>query len=277
MTFLSLEFNRLDKTENSAKLMSANSRFKKFLKSSVPASPILPAVHTTTVTAFSNIVETGKIELSVCKFYKQPLLYLFYGKPAYKIQGRKEAATKILGDAAVTFVLDIASLPSIYRSFALDTGAAFGSRYDELLPEGLSIEDFSLSNDYTDFARFVTCFFGNNREYYLGNPSHTNNPSPLDVVSTSMRDIAHSVSSTNFDERACSCEIQLEDEISLSVADIITVVMPDRLFDDGEVRSALAAWGVKPVLYRMKRALPSERTEVIAERLGDLYEAEGYM
>ncbi|MDX8347384.1 hypothetical protein SLH49_05230 [Cognatiyoonia sp. IB215446] len=258
-------------------MMSHNKRFQDFIQLSLPAEPILPAVHTTTVTAFSSILDAGKISLTECKFYKEPLLYLFYGKPAYKIQGRQNAATKILGDAAVTFVFNVHSLPKIHKSFALDTGAAFGSRYDQLLPAGLEIDDFGMSGEYTDFARFVTCFFGSNRDYYLGNPSNKNDPSPLDVVSTSMRDIANSVSSDRFDERACSCEIQLQADILLSDTSMVTIIMPDRLFDDEEVRRALTAWKIKPVLYRMKRALPSERTEIIAEKLGDFYESEGYI
>lgn len=257
--------------------MTVNERFKKFLGSADRTNPILPAVHTTTVTSFGQILDSGVISLTECKYYHEDLLYFFYGKPAYKISSKNDPPTKIVGDAAVTFVFAINKLPEIHRSFAFDTGACFGSRYDELLPVGVCVEDFELDGDPVTFAQFVATFFGKNRDYYVGEPRVKPFPSPLDVVSNAVRDITSSVSSNGFDERACTCEIQFKNEVQIHASEVITVILPDILFDDAEVRIALKKWNVKPILYRMKRAIPSERTEVIAERLGDFYEEEGYM
>jgi hypothetical protein len=60
--------------------------------------------------------------------------------------------------------------------------------------------------------------------------------------------------------------------ITITAANLSTVVIPDLLFDDSEVRRACKKWGVKPVLYRMRRARPDERSEIINEKLGDFHE-----
>lgn len=238
--------------------------------------PILPAVHTTNVTSFSEIIERDSIKLTLCKYYKKDLLYFFYGKPSYKVTGRSNTATRILGDAAITFVFDISTLPKFYKSFALDTGASFGSRYDRLLPKGLSIDDFVMGSDPAELASYVTRFFGGNQNYFVGEHEMGDRPNALDSVSNAISDIAKSVSSIDLDERACTCEIQLDSPISFRKAKLITIVMPGQVFDEREVKDALIRWNVKPILYRMKRAVPTERSEVISEKLGDFYELEGY-
>ncbi|TCU33145.1 hypothetical protein EV129_117142 [Rhizobium azibense] len=258
-----------------AQLMANNQRFLNFLDRHQGAAPIMPAVHTTSVTRLGEIINNDEIKLTECRFYKKDLSYFFYGKPAYKLGNHSGAASKQLGDAGVCFVFDLGTLPTIYKSFALDTGACFGKRYDEYLPMGVGIDDFGLPADQAYLAKVVAAFYGGNRSYFVGDGRHDVAPPGLDVASQAYADIARSVVSLQFDDRACTCEIQLDQPVALANARLLTVVMPDKAFDDPEVKIALGRWDVRPVLYRMKRARPGERTEVIHEKLGDFYELSG--
>lgn len=255
--------------------MPRNARFVDFIEGHAPATPVLPLVHTTNVVAFDQIMKSDEISLSFCKYYRKDLSYFFYAKPTYKLRRGESLATRLLGDAAICFVLDAHTMPEPLRTFALDTGASFGGRYDDLLPNGVGIEDFELPPTVRACAQLVTAFYGDNRSYYDGIMKSALPTSALDRVSEVISSIGKSVASQAFDERACSCEIQFDVAISLKTCKIETIVMPAVLYSEPEVSEIVSnKWKTKPVVYRFKRSTPEERTEVIFENLGRYYEHE---
>jgi hypothetical protein len=149
-------------------MKTPNKLFRQFVEWHEPTLPILPAVHITWGTNVGTILETNKLHLTVCKYYKKELIYLFYGKPAYKLRRDTSLTTRLLGDAAVCFVLNTNALPNIHRVFALDTGAAFGNRYDDHLPGKVSIDDFEMEAHCNSAAKLVSAFFGSNEKYVDG-------------------------------------------------------------------------------------------------------------
>jgi len=240
------------------------------------ALPFLPGVHTTNGSSFNEILQYNKLRLKVCTYYQKPLLYLFYGKPAYRLQRGSNLSTRLSGDAAVCFVLNTTKLPDMHRAFALDTGASFGNRYDDYLPQGVSIDDFEIAANPVSVAKLVKAFFDENERYVNGSAKESIKFSPLDVVSDVYKAIASSTVST-FDDRACTCELQYDAELEINKDTIHTVVIPDMLFGETRIQKKMREWGVKPITYRFRRAKPEDRTEVICEKLGDYYEAEGFM
>jgi hypothetical protein len=257
-------------------IMPNNARFAQFIENHKATLPILPAVHSTNVNNFGKIIDAGILTLSTCPCYNEDILYCFYGKPAYKITRAVEAATRLLGDATVSFVFDLSSLPTPHRSFALDTGASFGHRYDEYLPNGVLMEDFALPVATGSISKFVTAFFGDNKNYFVGRARRDISPAALDRVSESYEAIIQAAVSLNFDDRACTCELQFTEPISMHSARLMTIVVPDRLYDDVEVRKKIKVLGVKPIIYRFRFATPGERTGVIMEKLGDFYQSRGF-
>jgi hypothetical protein len=238
---------------------------------------MLPAVHVTSVTAFGSVLEEGVLNLHQCKFYKEDLCYFFYGKPAYRIRSGGDAATRILGNAAVCFLFDLSLMPRVHRAFAFDTGAYFGERYDDFLPDGMKMDDFGLPSDCKWLGRLVSTFFGKNEDYYRGEPKPRIAPPALDRASEVYKSVIQCATSAVFDDRACTCEIQFNEPISLEGNGLLAVVIPDQLFDDPEVRGAFEKWKIKPILYRMHRARSEERSEVIYQKIWDLYEDTGLM
>jgi hypothetical protein len=114
----------------------------------------------------------------------------------------------------------------MHRVFALDTGAAFGNRYDDHLPGKVSINDFEMEAHCNSAAKLVSAFFGNNEKYVDGIAKGDIEISGLDVISDAYKAIATTVVSTEFDERACTCELQYEVEIELNKDSVRSIVMP---------------------------------------------------
>ncbi len=137
------------------------------------------------------------------------------------------------------------------------------------------MEDFRLPNDCEWPAKLVAAFFGKNNNYFVGQPKKDVNLSALDRASEIYRSMMQTVVSVNFDDRACTCELQFNTSISIETARLLTIVMPDRLCEEPEVKEKLKLWNVMPLPYRMRRSTPGGWTEVIIERLGDYYKANG--
>lgn len=253
-----------------------NPHFIEFVLRNQGALPPLPLVHTTNGVAFGEILNSGTLSVRMCTVYKTHLCYLFYGKPTYQIRRGNEITTRLLGDAAVCFVLKPSSI-RLFRVFAFDTGAFHGHRYDDFMPNGITIDDFEITPaSLPNIASFVGAFFESNRKYYDGEISCTCEPSRLDHVSEVFIALATAHVVKRFDERSCSCEVQTETNIPINSDTIENIVMPHLLADEPAVMRACAQWGIKPILYRFRRAAPESRTEVICEKLGDFYERKGY-
>ena len=231
-------------------MKTPNTIFRQFVERHEPALPILPAVHITWGTNVSTIIDTNKLHLTWCKYYKKDLIYLFYGKPAYKLRRDASPTTRLLGDAAVCFVLNTNELPNMHRAFALDTGAAFGNRYNDNLPGKVSIDDFEMEAHCNSAAKLVSAFFGNNEKYVDGIVKSEIEISGLDVISDAYKAIATTVVSTEFDERACTCELQYAVEIELNKDSVRCIVMPHIMGGERWVQEKMSEWGVQPILYR---------------------------
>jgi hypothetical protein len=252
---------------SSGMLTKSPNRFAAFIKRHPADQPKLPAVRTTNVVGFGKILDARELRPN-----EEGLLYFFYGKPSFKIPKRHSVPTRILGDAAVCFVFDLTTLPEIHRIFALDTGAYHGKRYDNYLPNGVLLSDFELPIHPETLQQLVSAFFGSNVNYYEGVAKESLKLDALDRASEVYANIVRSAVS-ELDERACTCELQFKQSILLSTARLVTVIIPSRLWDEAEVKTFFHDLGVKPILYRFRRAKPEERTEVIYEKLGEYYES----
>jgi hypothetical protein len=95
------------------------------------------------------------------------------------------------------------------------------------------------------------------------------------VISDAYKAIATTVVSTEFDERACTCELQYAVEIELNKDSVRCIVMPHIMGGERWVQEKMSEWGVQPILYRFVRAESGERTAVIFEKLIAYYKTNG--
>ena len=50
---------------------------------SMPNWPMLPLTHVTRGILAEDIIRKGSVEPSACKLFGEPLVYFYYGRPAY--------------------------------------------------------------------------------------------------------------------------------------------------------------------------------------------------
>src|ERR1017187_6871464 len=97
-----------------------------------PYEPILPFVHMTDVFVLSRIAATEQLEPTECPVFKEPLLYLFCGRPSYR-PNSKDLPSSLGSMAPVCFVLRPEALASVARVFPFDSGAFQAGLFNDFL------------------------------------------------------------------------------------------------------------------------------------------------
>jgi hypothetical protein len=62
----------------------AAGRLAAFVSSQTPIAGLLPLVHITRAYAFDTILDGDTLEPKPCDIFNEKLIYLFYGRPAYR-------------------------------------------------------------------------------------------------------------------------------------------------------------------------------------------------
>lgn len=168
----------------------------------------------------------------------EELLYLFYGRPAYKPMSNAHAGNmpELL---PVCFIVDPSVLNAAKRILPFDSGGF--PRYLPLLGPELSRADFELVGDSSAPARIVGSFYQSNRRYFDQQPALDANAIPLSRLAA--RGYARLIADpalADDDDRRGSIEIQLGADLPLQEV-LRAIVAPPALFKDPVVLAALAA------------------------------------
>jgi hypothetical protein len=258
-----------------ANRVGSSRMFRDFVAGASPAAPTLPLVHLTYMRNLPELIAKNSIPATDCDVYKTNLCYFFYGKPAYQTKG--DRASKLLPEAAVCLVLRTELLPEPRRVYPFDTGAFIEGRYGSYMPEKAELVDFELEPARESAARLVSLFYGNNQNYFRGEVATTKQLSALDYAAHTYRSLAASETSTDFDERCCTCELQFERDIPLGDGVLESIALPDRAYEDPALRKHCdEVWRIKPILYRLMRTSIKARTNVIFEKIGDYFDNQRY-
>ncbi|CCV03511.1 hypothetical protein MESS2_1080011 [Mesorhizobium metallidurans STM 2683] len=208
-----------------------------FIMSYAPATGSeLHLVHCTSAGASIQILADRILSPTKCPVYGDHLLYLFYGRPAYK-PGAGSAASGIVELAPVCLVLDPALLATAVRLLPFDSGGF--SRYEPLLGPSLKLPEFELGNDPSAPLRLVRAFYETNANYYDQIPALEEKTLPLSRLTP--RAYARLIADPSIramDDRCGTIEVQFSTTISLKSA-LRAIVGPNALFDDPEVKAAL--------------------------------------
>lgn len=220
---------------------------EEYLLQTAPVAIPLHVVHC--VSAGRAMAKLSELTLrpEECDVYETELLYLFYGRPAYKAPGGA-GASGILDLAPVCLVLDpeIAGLAT--RVVPFDSGGF--PRYSHLIGPDLPRFEFELG-DPGMVRRLVSAFWSTNRNYYDQEPTVREQEIP--PSRRSARAIARLLADASIrdhDDRAGTIELQVGGEVPLADS-LRAVVAPPLVLDDPEVRQALAACpGAVPLPYK---------------------------
>lgn len=216
----------------------------------------LPLVHTTQRKKLDELRTTHQLSEPDCDVFKEPLVYLFYGRPAYRsLLGRDPGSHFELCPIGLVFRPGTVSA-TIKRMFACDSGAV---HLGLLEPNVLHTELQKLELDPTieSARRLVPLVYGSNLDYFA---THVAAPVPPIFPAGGVADRWHQLirdpTLTTCDDRISAIEVQVRGPVSLKDS-LLYVVLPSELLEDAEVRTTIFdQWKCDPLPYDVYRAAP---------------------
>jgi hypothetical protein len=251
-------------------------QFPDFIESASQAEPALPVTHATDAYLFQKIAESNMLSPADCPVFGQPLLYFFYGRPAYRVNSEEESSN-LLFLAPVCLIFDGSVISKANRIYPFDSGAFSRNFFKRFMHDGMGMNNFSLKVTRDTPSKVVAAFFGTNKNYYDGKV--------LDIINTkdscfeieAYVDLIRYTARDSMDNRNSSIEIQIDKTISLSEPQLRAVVVPNALLDRKLFIDRVKMWGATPLPYRwVSRLKPSEYTSEIFSIVSDFLENEGY-
>lgn len=203
---------------------------------SLPSSQLLPYTHVTDAYAFRDVLESGELRPTHCRVFGTELLYLFYGRPAYRA-AQEEESNGIDAYWPVCFVLDAAKVNPV-RCFPFDSGAFHRGLYADHVYHRMIKEDFEVSGDPASPPRLVNMFWQDERSYYDADVRRGLRPMNVDALEFEIKaykDLIGSTGRAPFDERNSAIEVQLDAPIQLK-GNTVAVIMPTEFATDPILR-----------------------------------------
>ena len=210
--------------------------FADYLHGFSTAEKAMPLMHSTSTGTGAKIVVSGEIKTRTCEVYGEDLVYLFYGRPAFKPLA-SIAASAIDEHLPMCLVIDPNLLGDAIRIVPFDSGGY--SRYSAQTGPLLERADFELGPDGEIPLRLVRAFFETNRNYYHQLP--TADPDKIPVSEAAARAYARLTRDTSIaddDDRRSTIEIQISEAVQLAPA-LLAVVAPPVLMSDPKVKGVL--------------------------------------
>jgi hypothetical protein len=229
----------------------ADGRFKDFIQRQDSASDgKYPFIHITRGYEFDAIVRGDTIDVRPCTVFKENLIYLFYGRPAYRAKDGNNARLEF--EWPIIFIFNPEKIIGIKRIFPFDTGAFELGLYQEFFHPDSKIEDFEVDPTTESAAKLVGTFYVDHREYYQGR-TRKNVDIPLRQFEAEgvfelckLPGVQGQKGERTRDERSSAIEIQLSQPITLKDS-LIAIVLPEPYLADTLTQEAIARWNVTEV------------------------------
>jgi hypothetical protein len=233
-------------TRYSPAVAGKKNQFGEFIHCAPILSGGIGLTHVTDCVNIRSVLDSGKLEPRPCSVFNKNLLYLFYGRPAFRRKWDGEA-TSNLGYARICFILhdDVAQKAS--RILPFDSGGYEGFKH--AFHEKLGLEDFKI--DPTDSPRkIVAAFYDDFGGYYWMRPTAgLTFPLSQNVIDSYYKLITGNLKEA-FDDRCAAIEIQLEQPLPLA-GQVLAVIGPNQMFDDLDLMNRVKAWGAEPRGYKL--------------------------
>lgn len=234
------------------------SRFETYLQSLIAQPQIakMPFVHSTSYYHFTQMVRTHALVTDECSIFKENLLYLYYGRPAYRVSKNVEG-----GDSAyhlpVCLVLKPESLGEVKRVYPFDSGAFKGGFFKRHIHEAIDMDNYLLENHLDSPLRVVSTFFGTNEKYYAGAVIEGLHIDGLEAEAYSyykmLNDTGATFKGANdivSDDRRYTIEAQSGTDINLIASKVLAVILPSAALQSSEIRSTIVRkWEATPIVY----------------------------
>ncbi len=207
----------------------------------------LPLVHTSRCEFLSGFVSANQIQPRDCPVFNESLVYLFYGRPAYRsTRGRHAGQSTALCPVCFVFKPRTVSR-NLHRLFPLDTGAANSNRFRPHITKD-DFKELELDPQIRSARRAVPLLFGTNADYFLGR-ALTSVPLPGGTTAAKFHELLLQPGRTRYDDRRSAIEASCSTAIPLRNT-LAFVVLPQEFLDDPAILRAIKEeWNARPVPY----------------------------
>jgi len=241
--------------------------FAKFVAALPESNFRLGLTHVTTGYFLRDILDTKTITpVEDCPVLKKPLVYAFYGRPAYRNKS-DDTPTDLAFLFPVVMLLNPDKAPKPAHVFGFDTGAFMGGLMDDYLDPHMPLFDFHLEPDIRSAARLAQAFFGSPKAFLDGEAaSNMKVPSgEFEALSYSKMVASGGRGTNKLDDRISTPEI-IFTEIPIEEC-VEAVILPDILASDPTIGGRIGAMGVKVREYEWSSGAsrPSEYHRVIRQ------------
>lgn len=260
-----------------------STRVRDFVGKFEPFDPRLPFTHICPMYAFRGIITGEVIRPTKCDVYEEDLIYLFYGRPAYRVN--QSASHRLPWSVPILFVFDPEKTFSLRRIMPFDSGAFAKGMYGKTFADRSRSSDFELEPELESAQRLVTGLYGGNKEYYRGETNKILELSDFDFELQGIQYLAQQPgqqmpnSSNKLDERASAVEIQISNEINIGEA-TLALFVPETLITNRYFQAAARRWKVEDKIETFSGIVGAASDIWVGqlyERVRSFYLKHGYM
>lgn len=207
----------------------------------------LPLVHTSRAEFLNSFKNTHALEPSHCAVFQENLIYLFYGRPAYRsANGNRYGESIAL--CPICFVFKPNALSQfVHRLFPCDSGAVNRPLFEpQLYPSDLPA--IELEPDIESARRLVSLVFHTNKNYFFGK-AVTGVGLQAGTVSHRYYELQMRQGPVDFDDRRSAIEVQFTQRIDLR-NHLSFVVLPREFLEDSGTSDTISnIWNCDTIAY----------------------------
>ena len=193
----------------------------------------MPLTHITKGIGAEDIIRSGAINPTEDSFFDEPLAYLFYGRPAYRVSG--DGTIKVEAACPFCFIFDGALIKNAKAIHAFDTGAFEKRMYKHILLEEMNVEDFSLERDSSRPNRLISRVFSSMEAYFEGDTQNAidaqKGAEPWEFHARAYLQLLTSPGRNEPDDRICSIEVVIGEPVPLE-GHLKAVIVPHTLWTE---------------------------------------------
>lgn len=202
---------------------------------SVKSQGLLPFFHSCDAFFLLSILDQKKLAPAKCTIFKnEKLLYLFYGRPAYK--SPNNACSSLHSLLPVSFILKSDAVKGIKRIAPFDTGAFKFGLYNDFIHPAMKMDTFFLTPDKKSISKTVSYFFDTNEQYFVNKPKKQVEFDVMHFEIESYYQLIKGVGQGKVDDRKASIEIQLQNGIPLNSKTVEAVILPENFLSSNIIR-----------------------------------------
>ncbi|KWU26308.1 hypothetical protein AS149_25285 [Burkholderia cenocepacia] len=195
--------------------------------------------------------------------FEKDLIYLFYGRPAYR--KRLATAMRTAGRAPVVLLFTEAVERLAIRLFPFDSGAFAGNRYETWMHRHMTIDEFELPCDSVCPPNFVKAFYENNDNYWDCEPTGLPRNTAGEHEVESLFDMIRDLDIASADDRRLSLELIVGTAVPLTPEYVRAIIVPSPMMDASYVKDIFTEQGIPLAPYRFRKNQPAIEYQVALE------------